>query len=102
MPKTQTERAVNVANKERKRDNPYATWTDTNSGFKVFLLKSWQVDNGKPYARWLTWVESDFSEYGDQYSRDLFSGLQRARDIVFDTAIWESKTHFLEWAQGTG
>lgn len=100
MPK-QAVRAVNPAGRSRERSNPYAKWTDTNTGFKIFLLKSWQANNGKPGARWFTWVESEFSEYGDQYVGSLYSGLKWADDIEFDTSIWENKTRFLEWAQGT-
>lgn len=95
-------RATNVASRSRDRRQPYAKWTDTNTGWKVYLLKSYQVNNGTPHARWFTWVESDFSEYGDQYARELFSGLQWATDLEFDTSIWENKTRFIEWAQGTG
>jgi len=99
---TSRQRPINVAARSRNKGDAYASWTDTQTGWKVFLLKSYQVNNGQPYARWFTWVESENSEYGDQYVSELWKGLQWSQDLVFHTGIWENRTRFLEWAQGSG
>lgn len=102
MAKIVTQRSVNPAGRQRARGQAYASWTDTESGIPYELLKSWQTNNGQLHARWMVASGGQFAEMGDMYVQELWKGLQWARDIVFDPALWENKTRFLEWAQGTG
>lgn len=105
-------RRRNVANKERrlsKQERPYAKWVDPYTGWTYHLLKSWQVDNSKEYARWFCRVEGDFDEAGDCYVADLLPGLRYARRLgalglaeppEFDETVWPSAAAFYAWALG--
>lgn len=59
--------------KERKTDNPYEVWRYGDWEWRV--LKKWQVDDDKPYARWLCAVKSPFTygsfEIGDVYVAEI-------------------------------
>lgn len=62
----------NLCNKERTKDNPYEIWEA--SGWKWAILKKWQTDDDKPYARWFCFVTSPFcpgGEYGDVYVSEI-------------------------------
>jgi len=91
----------NVAGKTRKSDNPYASWTDSRSGWKYKLLKSWQGDNGALYARWFVDVEGFGHDLGDEYVRNMRMGLFNASDLVCDSTLWATDTEFLFWVKGT-
>jgi hypothetical protein len=68
--------------KERKVDNPYEVWAN-DSGWEWRVLKKWQVDDDKPYARWFCAVKSPFTQgsfdYGDVYVADIKSNARRIR-----------------------
>jgi len=71
----------NECGKTRKLDNPYEIWTIGNWEWRV--LKKWQADDNKPYARWFCAVKSDFTygefEYGDVYVSEIkSSGARRS------------------------
>lgn len=59
--------------KERKVDNPYEIWKAGNWEWRV--LKKWQVNDEKPYARWFCAVKSPatFGSYdlGDVYVKEI-------------------------------
>jgi len=61
--------------KERKVDNPYEIWKHEDAGWEWRVLKKWQVDDDKPYARWFCAVKSpmtyDSWEYGDVYVKEI-------------------------------
>lgn len=102
MPReTSVERPVNVAGRMRSKEAAYASWYDPFMGWKWFLLKSWQVDNGKPTARWMVYADSEFAEMGDMYVKELWSGVEQKQELVFDTTIWSSEEDFIEWAKGS-
>jgi hypothetical protein len=98
----------NLAGKVRKIDNPYATWIDPSCGWEFRLLKSWQGDNSKEYARWFMWVCGDYSEMGDEYVKGLRSSLlraERAGTLKVDESIWAVDDRgysgeFSAWAWG--
>lgn len=100
MATKQGEKLVNPANKERKKESPYAFWTDPRTRWKYSLIKSWQAHNEKYQARWFVWVEGYEKEYGDTFVADLLPGVLGATDLVFDTAVWPNKEAFLAWAKG--
>jgi hypothetical protein len=100
---TQT-KVVNPASKVRnlrKGDKPYASWTDTRTGWKYKLLKSWQGNNGKVYSRWFVSVDGLFTDMGDTYVVEMWAGLAMSIDLEFDQKIWSSRDEFLKWAMGT-
>jgi hypothetical protein len=56
----------------RKEDNPYEIWEYGDWKWKV--LKKWQKDDNKPYARWFCKVYSPFvpdGEMGDVYVHEI-------------------------------
>lgn len=67
--------------KTRKVDDPYEVWEGTVSiGGDVLhitwnVLKKWQVDDNKPYARWYCAAKSEATygnwEYGDVYVNEI-------------------------------
>lgn len=59
--------------KVRPKENPYETWI-TPSGWTWKVLKKWQADDNKPFARWFCFVTSPYcpdGEYGDVYVSDI-------------------------------
>lgn len=85
----------NPAGKMRKLEQPYAQWTDPATGWEYKLLKSWQADNSKEYARWFVAVRSEYThgsfELGDEYVQGLRRGLLRAMNagaVSVDQSIW--------------
>lgn len=89
----------NVASRTRKSDNPYASWTDPRSGWQYKLLKSWQSDNSKEYARWFVDVHGYGHDLGDEYVYHLVPAVFRASDLVFDTTVWATRQEFLKWVR---
>lgn len=64
---------VNQMAKGRKADKPYLVFE--REGWKWVVLKSYQGDNGKPYARWYCRVSSPHTfggaDMGDTYVKDI-------------------------------
>lgn len=89
----------NVASKTRPASNPYASWTDARSRWQYKLLKSWQADNSKPYARWHVDVVGFGHDMGDEYASHLLPGIS-SFDLTFDTTIWPDYETFFKWARG--
>lgn len=61
----------NPCAKTRTKDNPYEVWK---------VLKKWQIDDYKPFARWFCFVTSPFcpeGEYGDVYVKDILMQAQK-------------------------
>jgi hypothetical protein len=62
----------NLCAKMRKPDNPYEVWSNGTWTWKV--LKKWQGDDSKPYARWFCLVITPMcpdGEYGDVYVSEI-------------------------------
>ena len=73
--------AKNKCLKTRKVDKgekPYEVWKDDRMGFEYQVLKKYQADDDKPFARWLVRTKSPFTfgswEYGDGYVADIKRG----------------------------
>lgn len=63
----------NPCAKMRPPENPYEIWKN-NSGWEWHVLKKWQIDDNKPYARWFCLVKSPFvpeGEMGDVYVSEI-------------------------------
>lgn len=59
--------------KSRPKENPYEVWQN-GSGWTWNVLKKWQADDNKPFARWFCFVTSPYcpeGEYGDTYVADI-------------------------------
>lgn len=71
----------NTQLKTRTVDEPYEIWTGkVNLGgdvlnFEWRVLKKWQIDDDKPFARWYCAVKSEATfgsyEYGDVYVNEI-------------------------------
>lgn len=70
----------NACAKTRTKDNPYEVWTSYNGEWTWKVLKKWQIDDYKPFARWFCFVTSPFcpeGEYGDVYVKDILMQAQK-------------------------
>jgi hypothetical protein len=66
----------NLCAKTRPKDNPYEVWKDKSGTWEWKVLKKWQIDDDKEFARWFCFVTSPFcpeGEYGDTYVSDIKS-----------------------------
>lgn len=94
----------NRAAKTRTLDNPYAHWHDLLTGTEYWLLKSWQANNSKDYARWFVAAKSDATfgsvDMGDEYCVNLQRSLNHAIGLEFDTSIWPDLITFTDWYLG--
>jgi hypothetical protein len=64
----------NLCAKTRPKSDPYETWVAGDWTWQV--LKKWQVDDNKPYARWFCNVITPMvpeGEMGDVYVADIKS-----------------------------
>jgi hypothetical protein len=74
-------RVKNECAKTRPVENPYETWQSRDGSWTWKVLKKYQVDDCKPYARWLCAVSSPFTyggyDMGDCYVSEIMSGARR-------------------------
>lgn len=65
----------NLMGKTRPIDNPYEVWVAGNWTWKV--LKKYQADDHKPYARWFCQVITPYTtesgDMGDTYAADVMA-----------------------------
>ena len=70
-------RKKNQCLKKRKVDEPYEIWKSRCGTWEWRVLKKWQIDDNKPYARWFCAVKSPLTygsfEYGDVYVSEIKS-----------------------------
>ena len=65
----------NLCLKRRPKENPYEVWK-SRDGWTWNVLKKYQANDQKPYARWFCFVTSPFcpsGEYGDTYVSEIKS-----------------------------
>ena len=63
----------NLCNKTVSIQNAYEVWKN-KTGWTWYVLKKYQADDEKKYARWFCFVESPFmpnGEYGDEYVENI-------------------------------
>lgn len=63
---------ANPCGRTRPVDKPYEVWKSFSWTWKI--LKKWQIDDDKPYARWFCFVTSPYcpeGEYGDVYVSEI-------------------------------
>lgn len=64
--------------KTRSKDNPYEIWSNGEWTWRV--LKKWQANDNKPFARWFCFVTSPLcpdGEFGDCYAEDIMNIAQK-------------------------
>lgn len=64
----------NTMGKMRKATHPYAIWKSRDGLWEWRVLKKWQADDRKPFARWFCVVYSPYTpsgELGDCYVQDI-------------------------------
>jgi hypothetical protein len=65
----------NLRGKTRPTADPYETWRSPDGSWEWRVLKGYQADDDKPYARWFCAVKSPFThggfELGDAYVADV-------------------------------
>ena len=56
------------------RENAYEVWQSLDGSWTWYVLKKWQADDNKPYARWFCDVVTPFvpnGETGDVYVSEI-------------------------------
>lgn len=65
----------NKCNKERPVSRPYEIWKSRDGTWTWKVLKKWQADDKKLYARWMCAVSSPFTfgsyDIGDVYVEEI-------------------------------
>lgn len=64
----------NLCAKTVKRENAYEVWQTLDGSWTWYVLKKWQADDDKPYARWFCDVVTPFvpeGEMGDVYVKEI-------------------------------
>lgn len=64
----------NLCAKTRKTSEPYEVWQSLDGSWTWNVLKKWQGDDDKPYARWFCNVVTPIcpdGELGDVYVSDI-------------------------------
>ncbi len=70
----------NLCAKTVKPENAYEVWAE--GGWTWLVLKKWQADDDKPYARWFCLVKSPFvpnGEMGDVYVSEIKRNATRVK-----------------------
>ena len=64
----------NLCGKTRPKTDPYEVWQSFDRAWKWLVLKKWQADVNKTFARWFCLVSSPFvpeGELGDVYVSEI-------------------------------
>jgi hypothetical protein len=66
--------AKNLCGKTRDKSDPYEVWQSHDGSWTWHVLKKWQADDAKPYARWFCNVVTPmcpYGEMGDVYVQEI-------------------------------
>jgi len=72
----------NTQGKTVSRENAYEVWQTSDKSWTWYVLKKWQVDDNKEYARWFCEVVTPFvpeGEMGDVYVNEIKEQAQRIK-----------------------
>lgn len=64
----------NLQAKTVTKENAYEIWQSRNNQWTWYVLKKWQADDNKPFARWFCLVTSPIvpeGEMGDVYVAEI-------------------------------
>ena len=70
----------NTQAKTVTRDKAYEVWQSPDGSWTWYVLKKWQADDDKPYARWFCEVVTPYTpdgELGDTYVQDVKDNARR-------------------------
>ncbi len=73
-------RRKNECGKTRPASDPYETWVSADGTWRWDVLKKYQVDDDKPYARWFCNVTTPHcprGELGDVYVANIKSAARK-------------------------
>lgn len=74
--------AKNECAKTRPVTQPYEVWENARAGWKWKVLKKYQADDAKPYARWFCHASSPYcpeGELGDVYAAEVKANAVRIK-----------------------
>ena len=75
--------AKNLCAKTVTRENAYEVWQTSDGSWTWYVLKKWQIDDNKEYARWFCDVVSPFvgesGEMGDVYVAEIKEQAKRIK-----------------------
>ena len=63
-------------------EHAYEVWQTSDGSWKWFVLKKWQRDDDKPFARWFCLVKSPIvpkGEIGDVYASEIKENAVRVK-----------------------
>ena len=72
----------NPCGKTVSRNQAYEVWQSLDGAWNWFVLKKWQVDDNKPYARWFCDVVTPIcpdGEMGDVYVSEIKANARRIK-----------------------
>jgi hypothetical protein len=79
--------AKNTMLKTRSVDNPYEVYANEH-GWEWRVLKKYQADDHKPYARWFCAVRSPYTfgswDYGDVYAQEVLDNATKLELISIE------------------
>lgn len=75
----------NPMGKSRKPGNAYILTEDPRTGWRYEVLKTWQADGAKPYARAFCNVHGFATEMGDVYVSEVGRSV-----VAYDGTVFES------------
>lgn len=78
----------NPMGRSRKPGDAYITTVDYRTGWTYEVLKTYQLDGGKPYARAFCNVHGFATEMGDVYVSDIGKTIES-----FDESVFETRDH---------
>jgi len=85
------ENPKNLCGKMRGKDDPYEVWKSRDGSWEWRVLKKWQADDDKPYARWFCAVKSPFTQgewdMGDTYVADIKRHAVKVDPSIIDAAL---------------
>jgi hypothetical protein len=71
----------NLCAKTRPETDPYETWVSHDGSWTWLVLKKWQADDAKPFARWFCKVVTPMTgpsgDLGDVYVSEITSNARR-------------------------
>lgn len=71
----------NLCNKTVGINDAYEIW-ENEFGWRWYVLRKYQADDNKKYARWYCFVQSPFvpsGEYGDEYVENIINSAKRIK-----------------------
>lgn len=72
----------NTQSKTVTKENAYEVWQTSDGSWTWYVLKKWQADDNKAYARWFCLVTSPIvpeGEMGDVYVSEIKSNATRIK-----------------------